>query len=236
MNIAICEDDKITSLKIAEDIKSVFAESNIDCTVDVFDYANTFEHSGKKYDLVFLDCHLPDKNGIDIGRSMREKGDDAVLIFVTAYEEYVYDSFEVNPFRYILKPVDKAVLRKTINSFIDYYEKDAFVEVLTARKSFIIKLDEIMYIESNDKKCLIRMINRLIDSTKSVADYENEITSPSFFRTHRRYLLNMKYIADINKNIVTLVNGERVEVSRRNMGAFNKAYINYLKYSARNGK
>lgn len=236
MNIAICEDDKITSSKIEEDVEDIFAESNIECTVDVFDCANGFEHSGKKYDLVFLDCNLPDKNGIDIGRTMREKGDDAVLVFVTAYEEYVYDSFEVNPFRYILKPVDKLVLKKTINSFIDYYEKGAFIEVLTSRKSFIIKLDEIVYIESNDKKCLIRLLNQSIDSTKSVAEYESEIKSPSFFRTHRRYLLNMKYIVDINKNIVTLVNGERVEVSRRNMGAFNKAYINYLKYSVRNGK
>ncbi len=236
MNIALCEDDEIVSSKMKRDIEEIFIDLNIECTVDAYDCAGKFEGSGRKYDLIFLDCNLPDKSGLDVGRKLRENGDNAVLVFVTAYEEFVYDSFEVGPFRYILKPVDISVLRKTISSFIEYYEKGAFVEVLTSRKSLIIKLDEIMYIESNDKKSVVRLLNQSIDSAKSIADYESEITSPAFFRTHRRFLLNMKYIVDINKNIITLINGERVEVSRRNTGAFNKAYINYLKYSMKNGK
>lgn len=236
MNIAICEDNELTALEIKNSVVDIFARSNIECAVDIYSCAGSFESSDKEYDLIFLDCRLPDKNGIDVGRQLREKGDEAVLIFVTAYNEYVYDSFEVNAFRYILKPINKAMLTKSVNSFIDYYEKGAYVEVPTSHKSHIIKLSEIIYIEANDKRSVVRLLNQSIDSTKSIADYQEEITSPAFFRTHRRFLLNMKYIADINNNIITLVNSERVEVSRRNVAAFNKAYINYLKYSVRNRK
>lgn len=236
MYIAICEDDEMTSSLIKEYVSDIFNESSVECEVDVFDCAADLEGANQKFDLVFLDCRLPDKNGMDIARDMRAKGDEAALIFVTAFEDYVYDSFEVNAFRYILKPIDKELLRKSITAFLRNYEKDAYVEIPTAHKSHIVKLDEIVYIEANDKRSVVRLINQAVDSNKTIAEYESEITSPAFFRTHRRFLLNMKYISDISKNVITLINGERVEVSRRNTGAFNKSYINYLKYSIKTGK
>lgn len=69
------------------------------------------------------------------------------------------------------------------------------------------------------------------ESTKAISEFQSEINSFSFFRTHRCYFVNMKYIIEIEKNVITLTNGERVEISRRNVSNFNKCYMNYLKYS-----
>lgn len=236
MRIAVCEDNEVTAEKIAEVVKETMDRFSVESTVDIYYLGEDFEKSGISYDLIFLDCRLPDSNGIDIGKRLRENDDEAAIIFITAYDEYVYDSFEVGAFRYLLKPIKKDTIVKSIDSFIRTYKKNLFIDVPTSHKSHIIKVNEIMYIEANDKRSIVRLIGRTLDSTKSIADFQDELTSPSFFRTHRRFLLNMRYIADVDKNIVTLTNGEKVEISRRNLGDFNKNYINYLKYSIRNGK
>lgn len=236
MRVAICEDNSVEAEKISEIVYSVFNKNGIECEVSNFFTAGEFDNSKIEYDLIFLDCKLPDDNGIEVARRLRDKGSDAVIIYVTAYGEYVFDSFEVGAFRYLLKPIKEESLVKSIESFLKYFEKNQFIEIPTAHKSYVVQLSNIMYVEANNKRSIVRLSDRTIDSTKAISTFQDEITSPAFFRTHRHFLLNMKYIADIENNVVILTNGEKVEISRRSLGEFNKCYINYIKFSIRNGK
>ena len=69
------------------------------------------------------------------------------------------------------------------------------------------------------------------ETAATIAEMQARIDSYAFFRTHRRFIVNMKYIMEVDKNIIRLTNDERIEISRRNLAAFNKCYVNYLKYS-----
>ena len=88
-----------------------------------------------------------------------------------------------------------------------------------------------MYIEASEKHSIVRCLDETYQSIKSISDFQAEIRSLRFFRTHRRFLVNMKYITEVEGNVITLSNGEKVEISRRNIANFNKCYMNYLKYS-----
>lgn len=231
MKIAVCEDEKEIAAQLSGIVSDCLNELKADADIDIFFSGKEFETSGNVYDLLFLDCRLSDCNGIDLAKRLRNSGRKTAIIFVTAYEEYVYESFEVNAFRYLLKPIEKETLRKAVKAFYTVYKEDSYLTIPTGKKIIQISLDRVMYIEAGEKHSLVRTLDGTYDSIKSITDYQEEIDSFRFFRTHRSFLVNMKYITEVENNVITLTNGEKVEISRRNLTNFNKCYMNFLKYS-----
>ena len=68
----------------------------------------------EKPDLALLDLHMPELDGLGVVRALK-KHEVPLVAFVTAYEEYAVRAFELNAVDYLLKPVDKARLRDTLN-------------------------------------------------------------------------------------------------------------------------
>lgn len=236
MKIAVCEDEKNIGEKLAEYINGFMKSTYFEVSIDVFLTGKDFLKSSEYYDLLFLDCELPDINGLTLAKELRERDIETEIIFVTAYDAYVYDSFEVRPFRYLLKPIDENTISKVLASFISACEKERCISIPTSRKNSVVNLNDIVYIESDGKYSIVRLVNNdSYKSIKSISDFNTEIETgcQSFFRTHRRYLVNMKYISEIHGNIIIFANGERAEISRRNVFDFNKRYINYLKCFAK---
>lgn len=231
MRIAICEDEILIAEQIAETIRNYFHNLKMDITLSVFTDATTFEQSGFAYDLVFLDYKLPDKSGIELAHNIRRVSAKVVIVFISAYSEYVFESFEVGTFRYLLKPIKEEEINQTLSSFLSLKQKGVPVELPQKKKTLFINLDEILYIESAEKHCIVRVYDEVYETTKSLSAIQAEIDDNSFFRTHRRYLVNMRYITEVEKGIITMTNGEKVEISRRNLANFNKSYMNFLKYS-----
>ncbi|CAG7645262.1 response regulator [Paenibacillus allorhizosphaerae] len=65
-------------------------------------------------DLVFLDIHLPEINGIELAEQLLEKKPNLNIVFVTAYDEYAVKAFELNALDYVVKPVGTERLAKTL--------------------------------------------------------------------------------------------------------------------------
>lgn len=232
MKIAICEDDAVIAESLKIYIKDFLESREIAHTIKTFDTALKFYSSTDVFDLVFLDCKLPDSNGMEIAKHLRKTNKKTTIIFTTSYSEYVFESFEVNTFRYLLKPITKEVVNKTMTAFIDNFDQYSKIDIPTAGgETVFVNLPEIMYIESSGRYTTVRLNSTSYISTKTLATFQSEINSFKFYRTHRTFLVNMKYISDIQGNIITLTNGEKVSISRRNLNTFNQTYFNYLKFS-----
>ena len=231
MRIAICEDESVSARQLASMVEKQMALLGFSAKIDVFLSAKELLESPGNYELLLLDCKLDAVTGIDVARELRERGSQATIIFVTAYDEYVYEGYEVNAYRYLLKPVDMAVLRKTLSDFVSHYEREKYLDFVSGKRVVRLKLNEIMYIESSEKHSIVRHVNGSYDTAVPIAELQARIGSYAFFRTHRRFIVNMKYIMEVDKNIIRLTNNERIEISRRNLVAFNKCYMNFLKYS-----
>lgn len=230
MNIAICEDEQIIIDELEILLSDFFNEKRIDITVSTFLTANEFLSSNESFDLVLLDYQLPDMTGMDVARSIRSSSRKTTVVFITAFSEYVFESFEVDTFRYLLKPIDSDEFRKMLSDFINSFERFSRVEIPLEDKTVFANLSEIMYIESSGRYSAIRLVDTTYTSTKPISAFQAEINSFRFFRTHRSFLVNMKYIAATEGNTIFLTNGEKAIISRRNLSTFNKCYMNFLKY------
>lgn len=106
MKAAICDDTVEDAEFMEKHIKEYFMKKSIpyECNVYQSSKALWYEiEDGQAFDLLFLDIEMQELNGFELAAKIQETAPDILIIFVSAYESYVYKSFEFRPFRFIPK-------------------------------------------------------------------------------------------------------------------------------------
>lgn len=118
----ILVDDEKPALKNLERLLSEYGYIEI-CGMYT-DGLKALEHMREnEADLVFLDIEMPDIKGIDLAKKMRETGKRTTVVFVTAYDDYALDAFKVNAMDYVMKPIMKRRLDKTMERIEEKHKK-----------------------------------------------------------------------------------------------------------------
>ena len=232
MRIAICDDEKHIRDELHNRVAQYFIEKNIVCKISDFATGSSFVAVNEEFDLVFMDCRLGDGNGIDFIKQGRQMNPTLTVIFLTVYSEYAIESIRLDTFRYLVKPVSDELFNEALDSFMKVYQSTRKIIVPTNGTTYYLNADDVMYIESDKKYTLIRTVSGQYRSAKGISDFYAEINNSHFFRTHRSYILNMKYISSIDGKTVILSNGEKVICSAKNYDEFLKNYMSYLKYES----
>ena len=238
IRIAICDDEANTRAYLSSLIR---AQS---CPCEIVEYASAGDclADTQELDLLFLDIELaPSGSGLDgmaLARTIRERttGPQPVIIFVTGYERYVFDAFDVGAFQYLLKPVDEEkfaqVFTRAVAQIGTAREKPGPVLTLqSANASKTVPLDSICYIESSNHKVELHLKDGVFACYAKIGDLEVELQD-QFFRIHKGYLVNLSYVAGYSKTEVTLTNGKRLLLSKYKYQDFVKAYLHFLKRGA----
>ena len=238
IKIAICDDEANIRAYL---ISLIRAQS---CPCEIVEYASAGDclADTQEIDLLFLDIELtPDRPGLDgmaLARKIREQATETqpVIIFVTGYERYVFDAFDVGAFQYLLKPVDEEKFAQVFSRAVAQIgiAKEKPGRVLTfqsANTSKTVPLDSIYYIESSNHKVELHLKDGEFACYAKIGDLELELQD-QFFRIHKGYLVNLAYVAGYSKTEVTLTNGERLLLSKYKYQDFVKAYLHFLKKGA----
>ena len=238
IKIAICDDEANIRAYL---ISLIRAQS---CPCEIVEYASAGDclADTQEIDLLFLDIELTtDRSGLDgmaLAGQIREHttGTQPVIIFVTGYERYVFDAFDVGAFQYLLKPVDEEKFAQVFARAVAQIgtTKEKLGRVLTlqsANTSKTVPLDSIYYIESSNHKVELHLKNGEFACYAKIGYLELELQD-QFFRIHKGYLVNLSYVAGYSKTEVTLTNGERLLLSKYKYQDFVKAYLHFLKKGA----
>ncbi|MCR5042355.1 MAG: LytTR family DNA-binding domain-containing protein [Clostridia bacterium] len=232
MKIAICDDEELVRKEFRKRIHDYLEGKNISCEIAEFSTGGEFVALSGGLDLVFMDYLLPDGNGIDFIKQIRQNNSRLSVAFLTAYSEHAPEAYTTDAFRYLVKPVRDELLFEALDVFVGVYESTRRIVVPTKDKTFFLDPDEVMYLEAEGRNTVIRTATGHYSSPKGINVFNAEISNPRFFRTHRSFILNMKYVSSIDKKTVTLVNGEKVLCSSIVRDEFMKNYMSYLKYEA----
>ena len=240
IRIAICDDEANTRAYLSA---LIWAQS---CPCEIVEYASAGDclADTQKIDLLFLDIELaPSGSGLDgmaLARKIRERATvtQPVIIFVTGYERYVFDAFDVGAFQYLLKPVNEEkfaqVFARAVEQIAANRENPQKGRVLTlqsANTSKTVPLDSIYYIESSNHRVELHLKDGEFACYAKIGDLELELQD-QFFRIHKGYLVNLSYVAGYSKTEVTLTNGVRLLLSKYKYQDFVKAYLHFLKKGA----
>ena len=238
IKIAICDDEA----NIRAYLSSLIGAQSCPCEIVEYASAGDCLADHREIDLLFLDIELaPFGSGLDgmaLARKIRERATrtQPVIIFVTGYERYVFDAFDVGAFQYLLKPVDEEkfaqVFSRAVAPIAIAKEKPGRVLTLqSANTSKTVPLDSIYYIESSNHKVELHLKDGEFACYAKIGDLELELQD-QFFRIHKGYLVNLSYVDGYSKSEVTLTNGERLLLSKYKYQDFVKAYLHFLKKGA----
>ena len=233
MRIGICDDEKNIRELISNKIKKEYPNSEI----VFFKSGEELLLESKDIDILLLDIQMPGRNGIEIARELRKKNKKTILIFVTAMKDYVFEAFDVNAFNYIVKPFNDNrfmdVLNKAINEYNSLGETEQetnYVIVSNRGMHTKVKLDEIIYAEVFNRKVVIHKIDEEIEYYGKMSELE-ALVGESFFRSHRAYLINFKYVEKYDAKTIYMEKG-KVLMAKKNYPEFVKKY---MKYNQRRG-
>lgn len=218
LRIGICDDDKKYRDKIHDlVIHSIFSydDAEIKFYVSGQQVVDDIEKGGFNLDLLFLDINMPDKDGLDTAKYIRENSVDVDIIFVTVSTEHVFDGYTYKAFSYILKPFDG----KRIDEEIGRYMTERFkctncLHITVNSKKEQIFLDKVYYFEGDGRKIRIHQKGDEISFYAKMTDLEKMLKQYGFVRCHQSYLINKKFITGCSRTEVKM-GSDVVPVSRK---------------------
>ena len=235
LKIAIVDDESISLEMISSIIITTFEKFSQPIVADKFVSALDFKKmlSEKTYDLVFLDIDMPEIDGIELAKTLKETKNPPTIIFVSNREERVFDSFIVNPFGFVRKSNLLKDIPLVIESFtkkINSAPKDKVVEFVTKRKMYSIPLDQILYFESfKDYQNVYRKDkNEIITLNLTMDDLEKKLKDNGFIRIHKSFLVNHSAIEKIDGLHVILVTHKKLPIGRRRLQEVKETYLKLL--------
>ncbi len=200
-------------------------------------------------DLVFLDIEMPGKTGLDLLQELQGNIDFGI-IFTTAYDHYAIEAIRYSAHDYLLKPVNKEDLIKSVNRFLQNKNKEKLSREkintlisnmsMDARKKIAIPdqegyifvyLDEIIKLVSDGSYTHIYLTNHSkIVSSRPLGEYEGLLNPDVFMRVHRSYIINLDHVKRYVKGdegYVILTDDSQVEISRRKKIEFLEKLKNF---------
>lgn len=216
LNIAICDDEKQLRRKLKSAVVTELELKAVD--VQISEFADGEELLAAiirtDFDIIFLDIEMPKLNGIEAAKKLRANAQKGVIIFVTAYPDFVFQGYEVHALNYILKPCENRRIIQVLNDALTELNenKDKFYAVETKGGVYKLNLSETYYFSSDKRKINAIIKGDIIDFYGKLDDLATEL--PDFFiRIHQRYLVNLNYVNEV-ENSIAIVNGDKLPVSR----------------------
>ena len=231
IHIAICDDEKRMSDHIRAMASDFFRKKNREIYFRTFSSGEELLSYDGQIDILFLDIQMKGMDGMETARKLRASKFRGFLLFITVLKEMVFQSFEVQAYDYLVKPVEEKQFEKTMERLYTSMQ-NASEDSLLVQKGYegrIIPKDGIVFCEIIDRKIYLNLASgEVVDYYERIENLETKLGS-HFFRCHRSYLINLKHLKGYKNGTAYLDNGKEVPVSRLRSREFSGVVLQYMK-------
>lgn len=235
MKIAICDDDWHMQQTLRLLIDEIYQD--LDMLVDGFTSGEALlaavQKQSQPYQLILLDIEMRGIDGIETAKRLRKLLPDCYIIFITSHDEFALTGYEVAAFRYLVKPVQPEKLTEAISAVRAELSDHITLHVEDGPVEALLRVKDIYYIEAQDKRVRVVLKDTAFSDRRGIDEIERALAGEDFFRVHRSYLINLRYVARLDKTEILLVSGEQIPLSRLRKKAFKNAFQTYVSRTAR---
>ncbi|MCD8330754.1 MAG: LytTR family DNA-binding domain-containing protein, partial [Lachnospiraceae bacterium] len=232
----ICDDEASDREALEKHLQTFQFVHDLELKIESFSSGKVLleSHSRQPYQIILLDVEMPGQNGMEIARCLREQGDEEVfLVFVTSYPQYMRDSFSVQPFQFLTKPIDFSEIEKLFSAILQRYQNSHTTRVLidVNGEEHLVHINKILYIKAiKDKRPVLEYVfsDTSLIARGTIQKWEETLTDYGFISPCRGYLVNMRHVSSFNTTHLRLTNGLDVPVSRRRAKILKQAYANRI--------
>ena len=230
LKVAVCDDEEKQLTYLRAMLETWAKERAHLLEVQTFSSAEAFLFAyseDKNFDILLADIEMGKMNGVELARLLRAEDERLQIVFVTGYDKYIADGYDVMALHYLMKPVSAEKLIGVLDRAVRLLGDREKSLVLTVNKATVrIALCEIVYIEALQNYVVIHTEKAEYKAKMSLSALEKELDD-GFFRTGKSYIVGLRYVASIAKTEITLDSGQRIPLGRGLFDAANKAFIKF---------
>lgn len=230
INIVICDDEIVFINEISDLILSnfqnykynIFSFNNGQSLLDII--------HNLRIDILFMDIELGDSNGINITKKIKQINPSAIVFFITNYYNYVAETFRIDTFQFIKKPIEESDFIYDFNRAIQKYKdihKKLEIHVKNGIKNIFI--NDIYYIEIYGRSINIILKKEMININGKLSYYESLLCNLNFIRVHKSYIINLDKVEAFTSNSIKLFDiPKTIPLSRNYKRIFKERYKSLL--------
>lgn len=229
--VAVIEDEAVY-LGVLKDMLALYEkEKGVKFNITAYRDVETFFVEFKDcYDIIFMDIELPGMNGMEGARRLRTMDPVVVLIFITNMAQFAVQGYEVNALDYILKPVTYKNFSVKLDRALTCVNHDDDKSLVVNGKSGMFRMNasNIVYIEVRGHHLYFHLTGgREVDVCGSLSKLSEELKEYGFAQCNSCFLLNMKYIDEINAMSVVMTDNTVLQISKRRKKEFLDEFLAY---------
>ncbi|MCI9240930.1 LytTR family DNA-binding domain-containing protein [Oscillibacter sp.] len=232
IKFAICDDEPLMAQELAGHLADYMKENLITAySVSSFSDGRALLDAIDRFDVIFLDIQMEQPDGMETAKLLRRRGDHSLLVFVTVLKELVFDAFQVEAYDYLLKPLDRARFKQTMERVLRSLDRKTAEDIVIQRGTGceVVLLSDIVYCEVLGRKIYLHKHDGTVsDYYDKLEDLERRVDG-RFFKCHRSFLVNLDYVRGCQDGQVLLAQGERIPASRLRERELTQALLRYMK-------
>ena len=233
MNIAVCDDES----KILEEITSFIQKEFPLNKTEAFSDGQTFLSSlkastGREPDVLLIDIDMPGMTGMELAAELTSEKVRTLIVFVTAHDELVYDSFKYHPFAF----VRKKYLQEELQNVLQDCQKE--IDRRTSKKRFVFQngsqlvnlaQSEILYFEGQANYLAIHTVDGEYRMRSTMTAVEEELGDSGFLRIHKGFLVNLEHVRILKTEGLELDSGGLLPIGKSYSEAAKKSILRFMR-------
>ena len=235
IRIALCDDDRAQLEALSLLVKGYALNRTIRLTAftSAAEHLDAIRDEGS-FDLYLLDVVMPELNGIQLGKKLRQMDDQGLIIYLTTSSEFAVESYQVRAYYYLLKPVERSELFPTLDRAIEQLnaQRNEFVLVRGRDSIHRIMLDDVLYAETYNRAVRYHLCDgQAIVSTSIHEPFHQAVKSllekQHFVPCGASFVINLKNVSTMESTCAVFKNGERLFLSKQASNALRTIWMDY---------
>ena len=203
VKIGICDDEPEMRKPLRQILEQVLQLQGVEYLISESESGEelTAGISCLDIDILFLDIEMRSLDGIETAKLLRRKGMKGIIIFVTAYPDFVFQGYEVHAFHYILKPYRKEKIEEVLRQALHELDlsKERYFVIEQKARVIRIPLSQTIAFKSDRRKVEALLEEDFVAFYGRIDEVCRELPS-CFIRIHNRYIVNLNYVSTLERD------------------------------------
>ena len=222
MRLAVCEDEDFSRNDILSKCK-VWSEESAGQNVQISMFSDAEEllrelEQGTEFQGFFLDIQLPGMNGYELAKTIRKRGIQATIVFITNYDTFLREGYEVSAYRYLRKPISQEALSTCLNHILDASSQgeEVVTSIRTQTGEINVPIRQVVCVRYGSHKIEVFLKDKTyVQSIQgSFSQYLESKLNGKLLQCNQGEAVNLHFVSAYTKNSLTMENGVVLTISR----------------------
>lgn len=233
MRVAICDDEAVQQQLLQKYLQEWALLKNEALETELFDSGESFLFAwedDRDFSLLILDIEMGRLSGMELAAKIRSGDENIPIVFVTGYDKYMAQGYEVAALHYLLKPLHKEKLFAVLDRVKKQESREEKHLFHTNRGPVSMPLSKIWYVEARAHQCIMYTEEEEYTLYSGIHEMAELLEQHrEFVRCHRSYVVNVRHILATVKSELVLDDKRRLPVSRNSEKKVKQAFMEMFK-------